>query len=336
MWSSSSSSSSSSFESHRRSRIQRYHQCYYASFKFANNKTDGNCRSHGDRCHVDDAKKTNEDDENEDHADGDVIPAHPLNGRHCRFSVWQELPEERRNEKRVTCSCSSLLYSHNHNHNYLQQLQQHSLNQKNPHLHHQQCHCYHGDRGKRRKEALRNLRSERVDSVRSDTRRQVTFNVKKEVEHQNCEACQPVTVWIPFRGSRQPAVSAVRPAVRLSGSEFNATVVLVAVVAVFFACESLELVIRFMTFSQRNFGFRLLNGERLAGLTLASELTMVLKSTLNFLIYVTFGRRFRSFLKKVCPIRFPVLSSTSFGSSPQQKQAAPQIIWTSWRCSFRS
>jgi uncharacterized membrane protein YgcG len=105
-----------------------------------------------------------------------------------------------------------------------------------------------------------------------------------------------------------------------SSGDRNATVVLIIIVAVFIVCETPELVNKLVNFSERKFE----NGiEDFATHTLrmsiVSELLMVVNSSVNFVIYVAFGRRFRRILRETFrfSFRFSASSTSTTRASPQ-------------------
>lgn len=112
-------------------------------------------------------------------------------------------------------------------------------------------------------------------------------------------------------GSRAAAPNSHSPPGTLPGgqSDKNATTVLVIVVVAFIVCETPELVLKFVTFTERNSSYSgLLLSPDLRRFNVVSQLLMVINSSVNFLIYLIFGRRFRRILKET--FRF----SFTFGS----------------------
>ena len=66
-----------------------------------------------------------------------------------------------------------------------------------------------------------------------------------------------------------------------------------------------------ITFTERNFLFGLKYSVAMVKLNVASELLMVVNSSINFVVYVVFGRRFRQILRETfaCPSFVRLLKS---------------------------
>ncbi len=81
--------------------------------------------------------------------------------------------------------------------------------------------------------------------------------------------------------------------------EHNATLVLIIIVVVFIVCETPELIFRVITFveskwQQLDMTF---SGAFRHTFSTISELLMIINSSINFVIYCAFGRRFRTVMK---------------------------------------
>ena len=125
------------------------------------------------------------------------------------------------------------------------------------------------------------------------------------------------------RRHRQLAV----PMVRHGGhpnSEANATFVLVIIIMVFLLCETPELMVRTVTLIDRytsdaKFGMTLgQSGTFYRICNTVSKVFMVLNSTVNFFIYVAFGKRFRHYLKEA--LQRPTTTMITHESVPLQHQ----------------
>ena len=84
-------------------------------------------------------------------------------------------------------------------------------------------------------------------------------------------------------------------------SDNNATLVLVIIVLVFVVCQTPELLVRMLTLIQRlglSNGVNFFQHIFLERFSVFSEFLMVLNSSVNFFIYVAFGRRFRFIMKE--------------------------------------
>ena len=110
-------------------------------------------------------------------------------------------------------------------------------------------------------------------------------------------------ILIPYKGG--PRIVSYHIPMKLSGTELNASVVLVYVILVFFICETPEFVIRTLSLCERNIdsmkGY--LNTKHYVVIGLISEAFLVLKSSLNFFIFALFGRRFRTILSRLWSFR---------------------------------
>ena len=81
-------------------------------------------------------------------------------------------------------------------------------------------------------------------------------------------------------------------------SDNNATLVLIIIVLIFIVCETPELLLRVFILIDRVFGRELIFHEGVLRLIVVSECLMVLNSSVNFFIYVVFGKRFRFIMKE--------------------------------------
>ncbi|ELT92664.1 hypothetical protein CAPTEDRAFT_209520 [Capitella teleta] len=89
----------------------------------------------------------------------------------------------------------------------------------------------------------------------------------------------------------------------------NATTFLVTIVVIFLICESLEPVIHLLSFMESQLGVRVMSFNYMNIYTV-SALLMVVNSSVNFVIYVVLGQRFRRILKETFKQSF--LTTTSF------------------------
>lgn len=106
----------------------------------------------------------------------------------------------------------------------------------------------------------------------------------------------------------------------LSGqSDKNATTVLIIIVIVFIVCETPELVQKCVSFTERNFPYSDLLSREVIRFNMVSQLLMVINSSINFFIYLIFGRRFRRILKETFRFSFHFGSqstSSSYDGTP--------------------
>ncbi len=110
--------------------------------------------------------------------------------------------------------------------------------------------------------------------------------------------------------------------------ENSATLVLVIIVMVFIICQTPELVTKILVFvARQTFGAHLVPGI----IFTISEILMVINSSVNFIIYVAFGRRFRDVLRHLLtcrgsdgnksdgrqgPEKFPMMPKTKMNTKP--------------------
>ena len=81
-------------------------------------------------------------------------------------------------------------------------------------------------------------------------------------------------------------------------SDTNATMVLVIIIVVFVICQSPVLLINVVTIAERNVDQRVIHTVAFQRFHVISETLLILNSTVNFFIYVAFGRRFRYIMKE--------------------------------------
>lgn len=97
-------------------------------------------------------------------------------------------------------------------------------------------------------------------------------------------------------------------------SDGNATFVLIVVVIVFIICETPELILKIVTLIERHFRYELLS-HALLRFNAFSELLMVVNSSVNFFVYLFFGRRFRHILSDTLRLPFKLSSNGSTAST---------------------
>lgn len=93
-------------------------------------------------------------------------------------------------------------------------------------------------------------------------------------------------------------------------SDNNATFVLIVIVLVFIVCETPELILKIITVIQRHFHYDLFS-ETLLRFNIISQLLMVINSSVNFFVYIFFGRRFRHILNDTFKFPFKFSSNGS-------------------------
>ena len=113
----------------------------------------------------------------------------------------------------------------------------------------------------------------------------------------------PLSVLIVLNAKLVRAITYSTKHIRVnSGSrrarEKNATMVLAIIVVIFILCESPELVLKLVSLMNRHANFMNIYNPGLMRLHTVSELLMALNSSVNFLVYVAFGKRFRKIMKE--------------------------------------
>ena len=152
----------------------------------------------------------------------------------------------------------------------------------------------------------------------------IFFRNSRQQRYRN--SCIGSSTYSVNNRSRTPSavvgVSWTTRASTLTGSDKNATMVLIIIVIVFVVCETPELALKFLTFSERNFGSRLLSRQLLFWFNVISELLMVVNSSANFVVYLVFGRRFRRILRETFRFSFPF---SSHSTASTHDAAAPVL-----------
>ncbi len=127
---------------------------------------------------------------------------------------------------------------------------------------------------------------------------------------------------------RHREITALRPC---SGnhhhSENNATLVLIIIVLVFIVCETPELILKVITFIDRLMGNTVMSKKLVHYFGTINELLMVFNSSVNFLVYCAFGKRFRHVMKETFKHRSThatVLTHESVPLHHQQQQQQQQ------------
>lgn len=90
----------------------------------------------------------------------------------------------------------------------------------------------------------------------------------------------------------------------------NATLVLIIIVLVFLVCETPELILKVIILIDRNVESMQIYDSGVVSLTTISKLLMVINSSVNFFIYLTFGKRFRKVLRETFDFK-TMLSTTA-------------------------
>lgn len=88
----------------------------------------------------------------------------------------------------------------------------------------------------------------------------------------------------------------------------RATTFLIIIVIIFIMCESLEPVIHFLSFLEVQMKFKIMSLNYLNIYTI-SALLMIVNSSINFVIYIAFGKRFRFILKETFKHSFMTTTS---------------------------
>ncbi|ELU11478.1 hypothetical protein CAPTEDRAFT_193884 [Capitella teleta] len=112
-----------------------------------------------------------------------------------------------------------------------------------------------------------------------------------------------------IRRSRKRHVECSQP--QEARHDNNATVVLVIIVIAFIVCEAPEPVIHTITSVEYAYHIEILTIDSISLYTI-SDLLMLVNSSINFLIYIIFGRRFRGILKEL--FKSSITSATSMFS----------------------
>ena len=101
--------------------------------------------------------------------------------------------------------------------------------------------------------------------------------------------------------------------------ENNATLVLIIIVLVFIVCETPELIIKVISTIERHTkSGNVFSTQAFRYPIILSEVLMVVNSSINFIIYVTFGRRFRHVMKETFKYRLSITSALTRESIPLQ------------------
>ena len=105
-------------------------------------------------------------------------------------------------------------------------------------------------------------------------------------------------------------------------SETNASIVLIIIVIVFIVCETPELVLKILIVLRRHMESMemMFSRDFIHTFTTTSELLMVLNSSVNFIIYCAFGRRFRHVMRETFKKSFTHTTLITHESLPLQQQ----------------
>lgn len=109
-------------------------------------------------------------------------------------------------------------------------------------------------------------------------------------------------------------------------SEANASIVLIIIVIVFIVCETPELVLKILTVMRRHMQSleAMFTLDFIHTFTTTSEVLMVFNSSINFIIYCAFGKRFRHVMKETFKKSFSLPTVFTPESLPLHQQQ--QII----------
>ena len=92
-------------------------------------------------------------------------------------------------------------------------------------------------------------------------------------------------------------------------NDMNATLVLVILVVVFIVCETPELILRILSCLERWFASISFSVSLFRVFSTVNEFLMVVNSSINFFIYVAYGKRFRFIMKET--FKYGLLNSTA-------------------------
>ena len=81
--------------------------------------------------------------------------------------------------------------------------------------------------------------------------------------------------------------------------ETNATVILIIIIIIFILCETPELVIKLLTLLNRHLDFISMKSPIYNTLSTVNTLLLVVNSAVNFIVYVAYGKRFRTIMSEM-------------------------------------